>query len=242
MLPKIDVPVYSVKLLSNGKTIKFRPFTVKEEKLFLMALESNDAETTINTIKQVINNCILDDVNVSTLAMFDIEYIFLHLRAKSIGEEIQLKYKCNNDVIVEDETKKCGNLVEFSFNILDVKPTKFDNHNNKIEITDKLGIVMKYPNFELIEKYKDDETVDSLVLMIIGCIDYIYDAEAIYYAKDSTEKELIEFVDSLQTKELEKIKLFFDTAPKLQKKLNFKCNKCNHEEEIDLEGIQSFFG
>jgi hypothetical protein len=242
MLPKIDVPIYDLKLISNGEKIRYRPFTVKEEKLFLMALESNDITTTINTIKQVINNCVLDDIVVSDLPIFDIEYIFLHLRAKSIGENIELKYKCNNDILVEEETKKCGNLVEFSFNVLEITPTKFDNHNNKIEITDKLGIVMKYPNFELIEKYKDDDTVESLVSMIIGCIDYIYDADEIYYTKDSSEKDIIDFVDSLQTKDLEKIKLFFDTAPKLSKKLNFKCNKCNHEEEIDLEGIQNFFG
>jgi rubrerythrin len=242
MLPKIDVPIYDLKLISNGKKIRYRPFTVKEEKLFLMALESNDSEATINTIKQVINNCVLDDVNVNTLPIFDIEYLFLHLRAKSIGEEIQLKYKCNNDVDKEEETKKCNNLVEFSFNILEIEPTRFDNHNNKIEITDKLGIVMKYPNFELIEKYKDGGTVENLISMIVGCIEYIYDAEELYYAKDSSEKELIEFVDSLQTKDLEKIKLFFDTAPKLEKKLNFKCNKCGHEEEINLEGIQNFFG
>ncbi len=242
MLPKIDVPIYDLKLISNGKKIRYRPFTVKEEKLFLMALESNDTETTINTIKQVINNCVLDEINVNTLPVFDIEYLFLHLRAKSIGEEVQLKYKCNNDIVTGEETKKCGNLVDFSFNILDIEPTIFDNHNNKIEITDRLGIVMKYPNFELIEKHKDKDTVENLILMIVGCIDYIYDAEELYYAKDSSEKELLEFVDSLQTKDLEKIKLFFDTAPKLQKKLNFKCNKCNHEEEIDLEGIQNFFG
>jgi hypothetical protein len=242
MLPKIDVPIYDLKLISNDKKIRFRPFTVKEEKLFLMALESDDIEATINTIKQVINNCVLDEINVNTLPMFDIEYLFLHLRAKSIGEEVQLKYKCNNDIITEEETKKCGNLVDFSFNLLDIKPIKNKDHKNKIEITDKLGIVMKYPNFDLIEKYKDSSNVEGLISMIIGCIDYIYDENEVYYAKDSTEKELTEFVDSLQTKDLENIKLFFDTAPKLEKKLNFKCNKCGHEEEINLEGIQNFFG
>lgn len=242
MLPKIDVPIYDLKLISNDKKIRFRPFTVKEEKLFLMAIESTDVETTINTIKQVINNCVLDEININSLPMFDIEYLFLHLRAKSIGEEVQLKYKCNNDIVVDEETKKCGNLVDFSFSLLDVKPTKSEKHNNKIEISDKLGIVMKYPNFELIEKNKDKKDVENTIDLIIGCIDYIYDENQIYYAKDSTEEELIEFVDSLQTKDLEKIKLFFETAPKLEKKLNFKCNKCQHEEEINLEGIQNFFG
>lgn len=242
MLPKIDVPIYELKLISNDKTIRYRPFTVKEEKLFLMALESNDTESTIKTIKQVINNCILDEVDVNSLPMFDLEYIFLHLRAKSIGEEVQLKYKCNNDIVTEEETKKCGNLVEFSFNVLEVEPIKSEKHDKKIQLSDNLGIVLKYPTFELIEKNKDKQDVEGLISTIIGCIDYVYDESEIYYAKDTPENELVEFVDSLQTKDLEKIKLFFDTSPKLEKRLDFKCKKCGHEEEINLQGIQNFFG
>ncbi len=112
----------------------------------------------------------------------------------------------------------------------------------KIEINDKLGIVMKYPSFEMIEKYKDAKDASVIVNLIIDCIDYIYDAENMYYAKDTLRQELEEFIDSLQSKELEKLKLFFESMPKIKKKLQFKCNKCNHEEDIDVEGIQSFFG
>lgn len=239
MLPKVDVPIYDLKLLSVDKKIRFRPFTVKEEKLFLMASESQDAESVLNTIKQVVNNCILSDINVDSLPVFDLEYLFLNLRARSISELVTLKYKCNNTV---EEDKKCGNIVQFDLNLLDIKPTKENDHTNKIEINDKLGIVMKYPSFEMIEKYKDAKDSSVIVNLIIDCIDYIYDAENMYYAKDTLRQELEEFIDSLQSKELEKLKLFFESMPKIKKKLQFKCNKCNHEEDIDVEGIQSFFG
>jgi len=126
--------------------------------------------------------------------------------------------------------------------LLDIKTEKQKEHSNKIEINDKLGIVMKYPSFQVLEKYKDLNEATTIVNMIIDCIDYIYDEENMYYAKDASKEELEEFIDSLQSKDLEKLKLFFETMPKIKRKLQFKCNKCNHEEDIDVEGIQSFFG
>jgi hypothetical protein len=241
MLPKIDVPIYSLELISNKKIVNFRPFTVKEEKLFLMAMESKESETTINTIKQVINNCILDDIDINSLPIFDLEYIFLNLRAKSVGEDVKLRYKCNHDVEKEGKTEPCNNVVEFEFNLLDVKPSIKPNHDKKIEITDKLGIVMKYPNFEMLKDFQNKTEMETVVDLIINCIDFIYDGDDIFYAKDSTKEELAEFIDSLQSKDLEKLKDFFDTMPKLGKELNFKCNKCGYEEKIDVEGIESFF-
>jgi hypothetical protein len=241
MLPKIDVPIYSVELISTKKPVKFRPFTVKEEKLFLMAMESKDSETTINTVKQVINNCLLDDIDVNSLPIFDLEYIFLNLRAKSVGEDVKLRYKCNHEVEKEGKKDSCGNIVEFEFNLTDVKPTIKNNHNKKIEITDKLGIVMKYPSFEILDNYKDKSETETVLDLILNCIDFIYDGDDIFYAKDTPKNELEEFVDSLQSKELEKLKQFFDTMPKIGKELNFKCNKCGYEENINVEGIESFF-
>lgn len=243
MLPKIDAPIYELKLISNEKKVRFRPFTVKEEKLFLMAAESNDSESSVNTIKQVLNNCLIDEINLETLPIFDLEYLFVHLRAKSIGEEVKLRYRCNNQVQKEDKIESCNNSVEINFNLLEIQPTKDENHTNKIELENNLGVVFKYPNFETLQKYANttNNEIELILKLIIDCIDYIYDAEQIYYAKDSTELELREFIESLQTKQLEKIKVFFDTMPKLQKKLNFKCNRCNYEEEINLEGIQNFF-
>ena len=243
MLPKIDVPIYNVKLISNGKTLQFRPFTVKEEKLFLMANESEDLNNIVDTIKQILNNCILSDISVDSLPLFDIEYLFLNIRARSIGEVVNLKYKCNNNVADKEtgEEKKCGNVVEIDLNVLDIQPEKQDGHSTKIEITENMGIVMKYPSFETLRNFDIENEADSIIKTTISCIDYIYDKEQIYYAKDNSEEELIEFVESMPAKDLEKIKMFFDTMPKMKKDIEFKCNKCEHEELIELEGIQSFF-
>ena len=243
MLPKIDVPIYNVKLLSTGKSLRFRPFTVKEEKLFLMANEGEDLTTVVDTIKQILNNCILDEFDIDSLPLFDIEHLFLNIRARSIGEVVNLKYKCNNDVLDEEtkEEKKCNNVVQIDLNVLDINPEKQEGHTNKIQITEKLGIVMKYPNFETLKKFKDATEADSIIKMTVDCINYVYDAEQIYYAKDSNEDDLVEFIESMQSKDLEKIKNFFDTMPKIKKDVDFKCNKCGHEEKIEVEGIQSFF-
>ena len=156
MLPKIDVPIYNVKLLSTGKSLRFRPFTVKEEKLFLMANEGEDLTTVVDTIKQILNNCILDEFDIDSLPLFDIEHLFLNIRARSIGEVVNLKYKCNNDVLDEEtkEEKKCNNVVQIDLNVLDIQPEKQEGHTTKIEITEKLGIIMKYPNFETLKKFK----------------------------------------------------------------------------------------
>ena len=243
MLPKIDVPIYNVKLLSTGKSLRFRPFTVKEEKLFLMANENEDLNSVVDTIKQILNNCIIDEIQIDSLPIFDIEHLFLNIRARSISEIVNLKYKCNNDVLDEEtkEEKKCNTVVEIDLNILEIEPEKQKGHTNKIEITEKMGVIMKYPNFETLKKFEIENEAESIIKITVNCIDYVYDSDSIYYAKDFTEEELIEFVESMQAKDLEKIKTFFDTMPKIKKDIDFKCNKCGHEEKIELEGIQNFF-
>lgn len=242
-LPKIDVPIYNVKLISTGKTIRFRPFSVKEEKIFLMANESDDVQSIIDSTKQVLENCVLDEIDIETLPVFDIENIFLNIRARSIGEIVNLRYKCNNDIKDEgsEETHKCNNVVEIELNVLEIEPTIDSKNEKKIEITDKMGFVMKYPSLDMLRNYTSNNEVDAILELTVGCIDYIYDDERIYYTKDSTKEELVEFVESLLSKDLEKIKLFFDTMPKIKKDVPFKCNKCGHEEVIEIEGIESFF-
>lgn len=242
-LPKIDVPIYSVNLISTGKPIRFRPFSVKEEKIFLMANESDDIQSIVDSTKQVLDNCILDEIDIDTLPVFDIEYIFLNIRARSIGENINLRYKCNNDIKEEDseETHKCNNVVEIDLNVLEIEPTLNEDNNKKIQITDKMGLVMKYPSLQMLRNYTATNEVDAILDMTIGCIDYIYDSENIYYSKDSSKEELMEFVENLMSRDLEKIKNFFDTMPKIKKDIEFKCNKCGHEELIQIEGIESFF-
>jgi len=242
MLPKLDIPTYTVKLISSGKTIRYRPFLVKEQKLFLMASEADDAKETINTIRQVLKNCILDEIDVDNLPTFDLEYLFMHLRARSVEEVVDLKYKCNNEVDNEEGVKvKCNGSVAFKLNILEVEPTINPEHTNKIQLTENLGICLKYPTFEMIQRYDTISEEEVMTRILVDCIDYIYDKDQIYYAKDSSKEELEEFVDNLQQKDLEKIKKFFDTMPEIKKDVHFKCPKCAYEEDITIKGLQSFF-
>jgi len=242
MLPKLDVPTYEVDLISTGKPIRFRPFLVKEQKLFLMASESDDAKETVQVIRQVLKNCIIDDIDVDSLPTFDLEWLFINLRARSVEEIVNLRYKCNNNVKDEEgKDVKCSGYVEFDVNLLDIEPSKNPEHTNKVQITENLGVMLKYPTFEMVQKYEGLEENDLMTNVLVDCIDYIYDKEQMYYAKDTTRDELIEFVDNLQQKDLEKIKLFFDTIPEVKKDVTFDCPKCKYKEEIAIKGIQNFF-
>lgn len=243
MLPKIDVPVYDMTLLSTGKKIKFRPFTVKEEKLFLMANEADDFKSIVDCIKQVINNCVISKINIDELPIFDIEQIFLNLRSKSVGEVVNLRYKCNNTVTDEEtkEEKTCNHIIDIDVNISDIIPKKLPKIDNKIEITENLGIVLSFPKFKTFEEFSEETTEESITETLISCIDYIYDKEEIYYPKDFKKEELIEFVDSMQAKDMQKFQEFFNNLPKLEKEVHFKCTKCNYEEKLLLEGLENFF-
>ena len=243
MLPKIDVPVYETTLISTGKKVKFRPFLVKEQKLFLMASQSEDSKEVVNAIKQVIANCVVDkDVNVDTLPTFDLENLFLQLRARSVGEKVEMNYVCNNPIgDGSAEPKPCGGKIKLFLDLLEIKPTTNPEHNQKIELTPKLGIVMKYPNFEILSSL-NIQSQEDLLKIIIACIDYIYDDEQIYYAKDTTEQELNEFIESMQQTDIQKIQKFFETMPKISKNVEFHCKKCGYKEDIVIEGLQNFFG
>ena len=241
-LPKLDVPIFTIDLPLSKTKLRYRPFLVKEEKLLLIAMESDDEKTIMDTIKQIINNCCLDDVDTETLPITDLEYFFLHLRARSIGEIVDLQYKCNNKVKDDaGEEIECGNNVKLKVNVLEIEPTFNDKHTNKIELTDKLGIVMKYPNFATIDKVKSNNDVEQILGIIMNCVDYIYDEDSIYYRKDISDEELTEFIENLTQKQFAKVQEFFETVPAIKKELDFKCSKCGYQEKILIEGIQNFF-
>ncbi len=242
MLPKLDVPIYDLTLPLLKKKIQIRPFLVKEEKIFLMAMEADDEDSVLTSIKQIVNNCCLtEDIDIDTLPISDLEYIFFNLRARSIGETIELKYKCNNKIHVGEEEKVCGNLVEINMNILEIKPEIPENHTTKIELSDTMGVVMKYPNFKLIEKLKGLNDAEVMMETVLSCIDYIYNADEIFYSKDVNRKELTEFVDGMNRKQFAQIQEFFESIPKITKEVDFHCEKCGYDEKIVLEGIQNFF-
>jgi hypothetical protein len=243
MLPKIDVPEYECILPSDKRKVKFRPFLVKEQKLLLMATEATEVKDSVDAMKRVVKNCVIGDINVDELPVFDLEFLFLNLRARSVGEVVKVKYKCNNITgqAEDGEDKRCDNVVDIDINVLEINPEFGEGHSNKIELSSNLGIVFNYPTFEMVENMTGKSENDVIFDLIIKSINYIYDQDNLYYAKDSTQEELIEFIDGLQQEHLEKIKDFFDTLPKIKKDIKFECKKCGHHEDIAIEGIQNFF-
>ena len=246
-LPTIAVPEYTLKIPSTGKEVKYRPFLVKEEKILLLAMESEKTEEIITATKTIIENCVYGDINVDEMPTFDIEYIFLKLRAKSKGEVLELKYKC----------PKCESEIPISINIDDIKVIQQDKeHTKDIKLNEDLGIMMKYPNLSLqtkIAQASDDKPeIEELFDTMTACIDYIYDKETTYPSKDHTDQEMTTFLESLTDDQFQKLAKFFETSPTLKHDVELHCKnkvkgkgkekkECGYKEKITLEGLDSFF-
>ena len=236
-LPKIATPTYELELPSTEQKIKYRPFLVKEEKLLVLALESEDTKQITNAIKTVIKNCIeTKNIKVESLPTFDIEYLFLNIRGKSVGEEIDVNIICPDD----EET-----IVPIKINVDDIQVQKNSEHSNKIKLDDSIMMEMKYPSLEQFIKSNFDLSADSTMnqsFELIGsCIDKIYTEEEVWVAADVTKKELMEFLDQMNTSQFKQIEKFFETMPKLSHKIKVKNPKTEVESEVVLEGLSSFF-
>ena len=234
-LPKVTAPTYELELPSSGKKIKYRPFLVKEEKILLIAMDSKDDKQITQSVIDTLNSCIITrGVKPETLASFDLEYIFLKIRAASVGEVVTLNVTC-----LDDNTTK----VAHDINLSDVKVLKPKGHDPKIMITDKVGVIMKYPSIEhfintgLVDK---GDTIDGLDF-IISCIDQIFEGEDVTESKDCTKKELTNFIESLTQEQFDKFAKFFETMPKLQHTFKVKNPKTKKDSEYTISGLQSFF-
>lgn len=244
-LPKLEVPSYEIELPLSKKTVKFRPFLVKEQKILLMAVESGDNKTVQSSIYDVLNTCILTpDFDLFGTPVIDIEYLFLHLRAKSVGEIVESKYRCNNEVDNgEGGTKECGNIMESKVNLTEILPTQEKEMSPEIQLTDTVVVKMKYPDFSVMKDSSDMNNITELTFKLIAnCIEYIYDGEQFYYAKETSEEELIEFIENLKQDMFEKLEEYFNNMPRLSKKVEMKCKKCGFEHSFDVEGLEDFFG
>jgi hypothetical protein len=236
-LPKISTPTYELELPSTGQTIKYRPFLVKEEKLLVIALESEDTKQITSAIKNVIKNCIeTKGVKVETLPTFDIEYLFLNIRGKSVGEEIEVNIICPDD----GETQ-----VPVKINVDDIKVQKNPDHNKQIKLDDSIMMEMKYPSLEQFIKsnfdLSSDSTMDQSFELISSCIDKIYTEDEVWSTSDVTKKELMEFLDQMNSSQFKEIEKFFETMPKLSHKIKVKNPVTEVESEVTLEGLSSFF-
>ena len=241
MLPRIDTPTYELTLPISKQKIKYRPFLVKEQKILLMSIQADDSNFVNDNVMQVLKNCCLTQkVDLDSICSVDMEYYFLHLRARSIGEIVESKYRCQQD-LPSGET--CANLMQVNVNLLEVELDK-NNYSDIVNLTDNIGIKFKYPNIKTVEELQDtgDNILEKTLNVIINCIDYIFDDDNFYYPKETTKQEMLDFIDSLNVEQFNKIKEYFENLPKLKKELNVTCEKCGYEHKIVLEGLQNFLG
>ena len=239
-LPKLNVPVYEAVLPSTEKVIKYRPFLVKEEKILLTAMEAGEDSAMIPAVKQIINNCVEGNLDVDKLPTFDIEYLFLRLRAKSVGEKVTLGLKpwgCP-----KNNGELCENSTQVDINLEEVNVIKTEKHSNKIMLDDKIGIQLSYPDMSKLGKVDKIDTAEAGMNIIKDCIDMIYTEEEMYERGTFTDKELDEFVESLNTQQFTLIKNFFDTMPVLKHTVKYKCEICGEDKETTIQGLNSFFG
>ena len=237
-LPTISTPTYELTLPSSNRKIKYRPFLVKEEKILILAMESQDTKQIARAVKDVISKCILSKgIKVDRLSTFDIEYLFLNIRGKSVGEQIEVMGTCPDD----EKTQ-----VPMSINIDSIKVQKDDDHSIDIKLDDVYTLRMKYPsltefiknNFSAIDEMSVDDTFD----LIASCIDQVYSEEESWASEECTKKELTTFVESLNSNQFKKVEKFFETMPKLSHTVKVTNPNTNVESEIKIEGLQNFFG
>ena len=235
-LPQVSLPTYELEIPSNGKTIKYRPFVVREEKLLLLALESGDEKQIEDATKTLLKNCIQSRVKLEDLANFDLEYIFLNIRAVSVGEVVEMLLTCEDD----GETQ-----VRYNLNLTQVKVSKPEGHDPKIMLTDDLGVIMKYPSFEEFVKIsiigKEIDTSEVTDIMA-GCVDQIFDAEEVYDSSTTTKKEFGEFLEGLTNQQFEKIQEFFTNAPVLKHEVKLTNPNTGVENTFTIQGLANFFG
>ena len=235
-LPKINTPTYELTLPSNGKKIKYRPFLVREEKILIMALETEDQKQITDAVIQILSSCIVTrGIKIEKLATFDIEYLFLNVRSKSVGETIKVNIICPDD----EKTS-----VEIPIDLDSIKIKKDKSHTDIVKLDDTLSMKLKYPSMkQFIESNFEagNETISNTMEVITSCIDIIYNDEESWSASESTQKELEEFIDQLDTKQFQTIEKFFDTMPKLSHKVKVMNPKTNVESTVLLEGLAAFF-
>ena len=236
-LPKINTPTYDLTLPSTGKKIKYRPFLVREEKILIMALETEDTQQISNAVVQILDECILTKgVNVTKLATFDIEYLFLNVRSKSVGETVEVNIVCPDD----NKTS-----VQMEINIDSIKVQKTRGHKSTVKLDDQYSMKLKYPSLdEFIDsnfESSEESDVNKSLNMITSCIEMIYDEEESWSASDSTKQELEEFIEQLNSKQFKSIEKFFETMPRLSHKVKVTNPTTEVESEVVLEGLASFF-
>lgn len=238
-LPMMQTPTYQMEVPSTGDVVKFRPFLIKEEKALLIAQQSEDPVVMIDTLKNVIKSCLQTPLDVNKLATFDLEYMFLQLRGKSVGETIDLLLACDEDHGEDDEKSRAKVTLEIS----SIKVEKSEGHTNKFDLFDDVGVVMKYPTIEVLKKLDtvQENDLDKIFEIMAMSIDYIYQGDQLFYANETKKEELLQFINNLSSEQFMKLQGFFESMPKLKKDVEYDCPVCGKHHVKTLEGIHSFF-
>lgn len=238
-LPIMTTPTYNMVVPSSGVSVKFRPFLVKEEKALLIAQQSEDPKVMVDTLKNVINECVLEKIDASKLATFDLEYMFTQIRAKSVGETIDLIFPCDEDHGEENEKAR----VKISIDLTTIEVKRNPDHTNQIPLFGDVGVVMKYPSIDTIRKLENLESddLDTIFEIIAASIDYIYQGDEVFHAKEQKRDDVMQFLNNLTTEQFSKLQQFFMTMPRLYKEVEYNCPVCGKHHRKLLEGMQSFF-
>ena len=250
MLPTIEAPTYSLILPSTKKEIKYRPFLVKEEKLLLTALEQDGqgkqtSDLVVSTLKQIINNCTFNKVDIDSLTTFDLEYLFVMLRAKSKGESVKIGFRCT-EILKDDQgnERECGHVTNVDYDLTKIEVFETEGHTKKIMLTDTIGMTMRYPDFETFSKVNFTEVEGQAASIvndvILKCIDNVFNGETVTSTKDVSKEELERFLEQLSSPQMEKIQQFFASMPRVQAKLSYTCKCGKKQEDITITGLQDF--
>jgi hypothetical protein len=234
-LPMNNTPVYTLIVPSTGDTLKYRPFFVKEEKSLLIAQQSENNTIILDTVKQVIQSCAKSELDIESLASFDIEYIFTQIRSVSVGEIVELSFKC--DTCVDEKA-----VATITVNLQEIEIQKDPDHQAKIILFEDVGVKMKYPSLETLKRLESiDDDIDAVFNIVASCIDYIFDSEEVHRTKDIPREEVITFIEQLTTEQFNKIQHFFRTMPRLISYINYTCPVCGKVHNKYMEGMSSFF-
>lgn len=238
-LPIMATPTYNLTVPSTGVNVKYRPFLVKEEKALLIAQQSEDINVMVDTLKGVIRSCVTDKIDVERLAIFDIEYIFTQIRAKSVGEVVELLFPCDEDH-GEDNAKA---KVKISIDISKLEVEKPEGHTTKITLFNDVGVVMKYPSMKTLAALEqlDTENIDAIFDVIAECVDIIYQGDELHYAAEQSKEDILQFLGNLTSDQFKNLQAFFTTMPKIKKVVEYDCPVCGKHHTAALEGMQSFF-
>ena len=238
-LPMMNTPTYNMVVPSSGVSVKFRPFLVKEEKALLIAQQSEDLMVMVDTLKSVVKTCVLDSIDINKLATFDLEFMFTQIRAKSVGEIIELIFPCDNDHGEDNDKAR----VKVSIDLTTLQVEKDPNHTNKIDLFGDVGVMMKYPTMDIMKKLEtlDEDNIDKIFDVVALSIDYIYQGEEIFYTKEQKHEEVLQFLNNLTSEQFIKIQNFFATMPRIKKEIDYTCPVCQKQHKKMLEGMQSFF-